>query len=157
VSAIVLTEIDAGLAQLVRLVPVPTGPLGYGSDLWCELDFRPNLDELAGDSRLLLAQAIFHRLITPRGSLPDDLEYGRDVRALLSKGLTGADMRAEAAQLSTEVTKDDRVENCEITIAQTSLKELAITVAIEPRDPALGGFELTIGVDADGVWIEAVT
>jgi hypothetical protein len=157
VSADVLAAIDAGLAELQRLVPVPTGALGYGSDLWCDTDLKPNVDELPGDSKTLLGQAVFHRIVTPRGSLPDDLEYGRDVRALLSKGLTAAGLAAEAAQLSNEITKDDRIATAEVVIQQLSLKELRITIALTGEDPEIGSFTLIVAVDGAGAWIEQVT
>lgn len=157
VSAIVTAAIAASLAGLARLVPVPTGPLGYGVDLWCEDDLKPNADELGADSKLILGQAVFHRLTTPRGDLPDDLEYGRDVRALLSKGLTQSAIRAEASQLSTEVTKDDRIAECTVTVEQLTLKDLRITVICVAKDAAVGGFELVIAVDSEGAWLKAVT
>jgi hypothetical protein len=35
-----------GIAELVRLVPAPTAPLGYGVDLHCTTDIRDDLAEV---------------------------------------------------------------------------------------------------------------
>jgi hypothetical protein len=156
VSAIVLEAIALEIAGLVRVVPVPTGAPGYGSDLSCADDLDANLTELPGDSTLLLAQSTFHRLTTNRGDLPDDADYGWNVVALLSKGLTQDGIRAAQSQIAAEVTKDDRISECTATIEQLSLKELRITVAcvVEATGEA---FELVIVVDSEGAWLEAVT
>ena len=157
-STIVLDAITANLAELERLVPEPAEPLGYGSDLWCAEDLDPNVIELPGDSKTLLAQAAFHYITTKRGDIPDAPELGRDARALLSKGLTPAGLRAEGFQLADEIRKDDRFDEVELEIVSLrGGKELEITVALTPANPAIGVFDLVVRVDLEGAWIKAVS
>jgi hypothetical protein len=156
VNAIIQAAIESEVALLSPLVAVPVAPFGYGTDLWCELDLDANLTELDPNSTLCLAQALLHRLSTRRGDLPDDLEYGRDLRELLSKGLTAGGLRAEASQYAGECTKDDRIESASLTITQVSLKELNVEIRAVARDPAIGEFSLTLAVDSAGVFLTTI-
>lgn len=56
-----------------------------------------------------VGNAIARRLSTPRGSLPSDLDYGYDVRALLNSGLTRAGMSQAKGAITAQVEKEERV------------------------------------------------
>lgn len=136
-SRIVLNAIAEERATLERIVPTPTPPFGYGRDLSCTTDVTPTWEEVDPFSERAIWEASLRRITTERGELPDggdpeDLEYGRDVRRLLHRGLTPAQIRDEAGQLQAELTKDDRVESASVTLRQLSLKELHVEISITP-------------------------
>lgn len=77
-----------------------------GSDFSGVSDITPTLAVVSG--RRCLIEAIAHRLITPRGSLWYDPDYGYDLRQYLS-GITVA-AGSIAASVAAEAEKDERVE-----------------------------------------------
>src|SRR5690606_36501053 len=150
-SSVVFEAIKAAQAKLERMVPTPLEPLGYGSELSCVDD----IDELASEvdpfSEQALFEALMRRWTTERGSHadggdPEDLEYGFNLRRLLHRPMTPAEIRDSAGQLQSEATKDDRVISCSVELVQVSLKEHRITAHITPADPSLGPFSRTVAV-----------
>jgi hypothetical protein len=155
-SSVVFGVIEAEYAKLVQVVPTPTGPLGYGRDLSCVTDITERLDEVDEASPQGIIEALVRRLSTPRGEYPDggdpeDLEYGWSVFALLSRGLTVAEIRDAAGEIQVECTKDDRVESVSVVLTQVSLKELRIEVAVTPAIPGLVPFSFTAVVTPEGI------
>lgn len=155
-SQLVLDAIAEEIASLVRLVPTPTAPLGYGRDLSCTRDLTETLDEVDPFSIQAIQEAAIRRLKTRRGELPDgglpeDLEYGWSVLSLLSRGLTPAEVRDAAGEIQSELTKDDRVASATVTLVQKSLKELSISIEIVPEDPNLGKFDFVLVATPDGL------
>jgi hypothetical protein len=57
----------------------------------------------------LVAEAAFRRLITARGSLIDDPNYGLDVRQFIHEGLTPGRIASIPGRIKQEVGKDDRI------------------------------------------------
>lgn len=134
---------------------VPTGALGYGSDLSCGSDLTDLMDEVDPFSQRALGEAIVRRLSTPRGSLPDDGDYGIDLRGYCNKGTTADDIRALASKVRTELQKDDRIDSVTVTVTPSPTgTTLAITLAVRPFDPNLGGFSLTLAVTSAAVLIQ---
>ena len=95
----------------------------YGLDLACgpaddgafDLDVHaPPVEGLAA-----LAQALAHRLVTPRGSLLDDPTYGEDARAWVNDDLDDSDLGDLEARVETELRVDERVDDarCAATFA----------------------------------------
>jgi len=102
---------------------------GYGKDMWCLTGVQPGR---MVTGKLLVAQAIYRRLTTPRGMLRADLAYGYDVVGLI--GSIGADDAAVVLRFAVraEVMKDDRVQDVDVTVTKTSLGagEDALTIAL---------------------------
>lgn len=141
-SEIVLSAIQDEIATLSRIVDVPSGPLGYGKELACVTDITETLDEVDPFSEQGIWEAAIRRITTNRGELPDggdpeDREYGRNVRRLLHRGLTPAEIRDEAGQLQAEIAKDDRVAAVEVTLAQESRSSIRLQITITPHPPGL--------------------
>jgi hypothetical protein len=157
-SQIVLALIAVETAKLTRLVETPTGDLAYGVDLWCVSDIKETLDEVTSESPLGMAQAAIRRLTTPRGGLPDDPDYGLDVRGYLNRGTSTGELRDAAGQIRAEVTKDDRVERATVTVtANTNASELTITIVLTPVNPNVATFSLIIAVTSGAVILEAIS
>jgi hypothetical protein len=104
-----------------------------------------DLDPLGAEAseRQSLAQDLYHRLITPRGRILDDAEFGLDVRAWLS-----GDFPANAgALIEEEMLKDQRVASASVTVSKPNPDAFTIQVAIETDDDA---FALTVDVSTAG-------
>lgn len=155
-SDAVRDAIAASIALETRIVSQPVEPYGYGSDVWCDTDVDPGVRELAGSDRIVLAQAILRRLDTPRGSLPDDPDYGIALRSMLSTGTTAADVRRMAGQIHNEVTKDDRIDTLRVTVTPTPTGDaLDITLVVTPVDS--GPFTMVLAVTSGATLLEAIT
>lgn len=143
----VQASIDAQLLTLSRLVEPTTGELGYGLDLSCVTDLSPTLAEVDPASADAIVEAVTRRYITPRGRLPDDADYGLDVRAHVNRGATERDLRALSGALRGEAQKDDRVLEASVQLA-AALQDPTIRarVVVTPADPELQPFEFTFAV-----------
>jgi len=88
---------------------------GYGTDLWCLTSVQPGR---LVSGKLLVAQAIYRRLTTPRGTLRGDLSYGYDVVGLI--GAIGTEAAATVLRFAVraEVMKDDRVQDVDVTVTR---------------------------------------
>ncbi|MFA5436583.1 MAG: hypothetical protein WC372_11150 [Candidatus Neomarinimicrobiota bacterium] len=126
---------------------------GYGSEVWC-------LSEL-GTGRLVsgraaLAQALYRRLVTPRGTLRGGREesaYGLDVAGYVGAVGTTVARIALPAVVRAELLKDDRVRS--VTVSATSVEEsggitLVLDLDVTPHDED-EEFRLTLGVSDVGV------
>lgn len=157
-SQIVLDAIAAQVDELERVVDIPEPPFGYGTDLSAVQDIDENAAEVDPFSRLALAQALVRRLITSRGSLRDDLGYGLDLRAEVNVGRTRADVIALAGQVRSEVEKDDRVTTASVTVIPSpNGSRLEIRIVVQPEDPQLGRFDLTLAATSKEVILEAIS
>jgi len=156
-SATAKAKIAEELALLSQVVDFPQSPFGYGSDISCDQDVDPNVEEVEANTTLAMAQAIVRRLDTPRGSLPDDQDYGIDVRSKLNKGMTDADVRALAGQIRSEILKDDRVDLVSVTVSPNSVgSELRIEIFVTPVDYQIGGFGLTLNASSAAILIAEI-
>lgn len=152
--SIVATQIAAEIATLAREVAIPLPPLGYGTDLWCQDDIRESAEDVTG--RLLLAQSNYRRVTTDRGSLPDDPDYGINVRSFLHVGMTDRDIAAAQGQIAQELEKDDRNERVTVEIVLTlATKAMRIRIFVEPADES-GDFEMVLAVTSADVLLEAI-
>ena len=149
--------IAAELAKLTQSVDFPTEPFGFGSDISGGLDVDPLVRETDGFTTRALADAIVRRLDTPRGSLPDDKDYGISVSSYLNRGVNAAGIRQLAGQIRTELALDDRVNTLTVRVAPNSTgSELRIEIAIQPVDPNLGAFTLTLNASDAGLVLEEI-
>jgi hypothetical protein len=148
--------IDAEVALLAREVVSPVAPFFYGVDLSCVEDVTDDLAEVDPNSVTALGEALLRRLTTPRGTLPDDRNYGIDVRSFCNLGMSTQDIRDLASKIRSEVTKDDRVDDAAVTIGNPVTSDLSIAVQVTPVDRALGVFTLTLAVTDGQLLLEAI-
>lgn len=150
-----IADMTAALVQSTAAVPVASG---YGVDLVCFDDLTTALDETNTETTQSLAQDNYHRLSTPAGSLPDDLDYGKDIAGYLSKGTGLLELLGIEGDVETELRKDDR--NAEVSAAvlvRTLLPcVLQLTVSITPANPDLEPFKLIIALAKTGAVLEAI-
>jgi len=76
-----------------------------------------------------LEQDLFHRLIEPRGSNPDDPDRGLGLNDALS-GVVDASLKH---RIEDEFLKDDRVSGCNATISSNGDNTYRIDIDIEPE------------------------
>lgn len=155
-SQTVRDAIAAELEGLARLVPTPTGELGYGRDLSCVEDITETLDEVDPFSVRGIGEAQIRRLTTPRGSLPDDPDYGLDVRSYANRGVPQSELRDLAGQIRSECLKDDRLDAVQVTVTMPAPSSLRIAITNTPVDVSLGQFSLVLAVASGTVLVEAL-
>jgi hypothetical protein len=157
-SPVIAAALAAETAKLVRLVDAPVGELGYGRDLACAQDLTEDFEEIDENSPQAIGQAIFRRWTTPRGQLQDDQEYGEDIVGMLNKGLTAAYIAEKAGRLKLEALKDDRVQDCTVTITPSPRgDEIRVQGVITPADPSAKRFSMTLAVvNGQGLLAELV-
>lgn len=140
--------ISSGIAALVRAATTAPAPFGYGRDPVCTDDLTPTLKETDPNTIESLAQDLFHRITTERGSIPDDPDFGEDARNFLSAGTTSAGLIAAAGRLQLECGKDDRVAHVDVTAVFTAPGELTINLAVTPELAGLQPFNLIVALTA---------
>lgn len=123
----------------------------YGLDLSCVDDLTPGMVEVTG--RIVLAQAIARRLMTPRGYLCDDPTYGYDVTQRVNDDMSARDLAMLYANVRNECLKDERVMDAAVT-GTLSSGVLLLTITLTDGD---GPFALVLGVTNVDVTILRVT
>jgi hypothetical protein len=157
-SDAVRSVIAAELALFTRLVDVPVAPLGYGTDISCTSDLSARMDEVDPFSVVGLSEAIVRRLDCPRGALPDDADYGMDLRGMLNRGTTADEIRSLAGRIRSEIQKDDRIESAAVTVTPSSTgSSLRVSLVITPVDARLGGFRLVVAVTDAALLLEEMS
>lgn len=141
-----LDAIAAEMALLVREVPTPVAPFGYGTDMSAVLDLDEDMADVSPSATLAIAEALMRRLVTPNGTLFDDPDYGEDIRGYLNRGCTAQDLRDMEGKIRNEVTKDDRVDEATVRVTLQSALQILITIQVTPADPVLGVFSLTLAL-----------
>jgi hypothetical protein len=118
-----------------------------GRDLACVSDLSQDMHEATG--RRCLAEAIARRLMTDRGTLVGDPDYGFNLLNFMNADLGTGDLAALRAGVEAEALKDERV------IAATATAALAdgLLIVIVTLTDALGPFILTLAVSAVDVKI----
>lgn len=100
----------------------------------------------------LVAEAIYRRLTTPRGSLRGgeaEANYGLDLTRLIGSVSTASAAAALEGQIRAEAAKDERVDasSLTVTVVESSVGPAkAFTVAIE-GDTSAGPFALKLAVN----------
>lgn len=126
---------NAQLATLTRIVDVPANtPLGYGVDLACVEDLTPTMDEVDPYQPRAIAEAQARRLITGRGQLAYERNYGTDVRGMLNQGYTETELATLGTDIHNELIKDDRISDCEVSATFTDSETLRIAVISTAQD-----------------------
>lgn len=157
-SNVVRTAIAAELALLTRVVDVPASPLGYGTDIVCTSDLDARMSEVDPFSTEGISQAIVRRLDCPRGALPDDADYGIDLRGMLNCGVTADEIRSLAGRIRSELQKDDRIDAAVVVVTPSSTgSSLSVSLTITPVDARIGGFRLIVAVTDAAVLLEEIS
>jgi hypothetical protein len=120
---------------------------GYGRCLSLVYDFPDGGGCVAG--RVALAQALARRLITVRGTLLDDPDYGYDLQDLLNGRTKARDLADASAAIITQFRLDDRVRDAEV---EVSFLGGVLLVACTIYDGA-GPFPLTLSVSDAAITI----
>lgn len=115
-------------------------------DFGVDLDWR---DDLNPTGRLvsgveLLGQAAFHRLRTPRGACLDAPDDGLDLSEYLSNGMTPTEIAAIPGEIRSELLKDERFLEADITFTQDSPDSFRFKIVITPSAGPV--FELVLAV-----------
>lgn len=118
----------------------------FGLELSCTSDIDPNGSMVTGTRAV--AEALFRRLITPRGRVIDDPNYGTDLRQFINDDTTKSSTMALQSTVVQECLKDERVLQCTCT---ATLARSILTVKIN-FTTADGPFVFVVSVDtaADG-------
>lgn len=125
----------------------------FGTDISCYPDLDPLGTLVSGNTAL--AQAIARRLITPRGSLFYDTNYGTDLRLYLNEGMTNEAQSRIKSAIEAECAKDERVSSVTADVVYSSAaRTLAITITLVGGS---GPFSLTLAVTSLTVSLLTVT
>jgi hypothetical protein len=66
---------------------------------------------------------------------------------MLNRGMTNAELAAEAGMLRSEAEKDERVERCEVSlVVSNGSRDVRISAKVTPRDPDLEPFRFVVAV-----------
>jgi len=105
---------------------------GYGTDTWCLDALHPGR---MARGRTALAQALYRRLITPRGTLRggrEEAAYGLDVAGYVGAVGVATALAALPALVRAELCKDDRVRDVVVTATSTTMgAETAVQLEID--------------------------
>jgi hypothetical protein len=132
-----------------------------GSDLAGVNDLTPTMQECQG--RVCLAQNLGRRLITPRGALIYDVNYGYDLNQWINADVSQADISQIQGYVRQEMLKDQRVISANVSAQYVGVSQVqaALTAIVAVPDPfpqgvivlniqiqdSLGPFTLTVTVD----------
>lgn len=157
-NALLRAAIDAGLADLDRVMDAPTGALGYGTDIVWTSDLVEPMSDVDPTSTAAISQALIRRLDCPRGRLVDDADYGLDVRGYLNRGTTTAEINALAGAIRNEVEKDDRVVSATVTVSPSSTGDaFAVSIRIVPASSERDTFTVTLAVTSSALVLQEIT
>jgi hypothetical protein len=124
----------------------------YGTDISCVNDFAP--DGRITSGRHILAEAICRRLITPRGRLIDDPNYGFDLTGYTNDDMSPGDIAAMRVGIEAECLKDERVSAAVATASLAAGGILAVGITLTDGN---GPFSLVLSVSATTISILSVT
>lgn len=122
-----------------------------GTDVGGVFDINPEGKLVSG--RRCLAEAVARRLITPRGRLIDDPNYGTDLREYLNDDMGPRDLAIMFSAASAECLKDERVVGADVTGTFVN-GVVTLNITITDSD---GPFTLVLTVSHVTVQILAVT
>lgn len=124
----------------------------YGSDVSCVTD-------LAADGRVvtgftLVGEAIARRLITPRGRLIGDPNYGFDLTQYVNADMSPRDIAGLRAGVVAECMKDERVNRATVNAELDSVGILTLTILL---DLGVESFTLVLSASDVSVTLVSVT
>lgn len=119
---------------------------GFGRDVSCTDVLRPG-QRVTGTR--IVAEAIYRRLTTPRGTLrggEEEADYGLDLLDMVGAVVTQSGAAALGGRIRNELLKDERLESVDATVVlilSGPSTRLDIQIEVETRD---GPFALTLAV-----------
>ena len=135
------------MVQAVFPVSAPVINPALGSDLSGVSDLDPTMAEVSG--RLCLSQNLARRLITPRGTLIDDPNYGYDLTQYLNADIGPSDIAQIQAGVEAEFLKDERVLDATIVaqfVGPTQVQAALTATIANPQPVPLGVLIITATV-----------
>jgi hypothetical protein len=111
---------------------VPTYLPDYGSDLACGDDAEASFRERPGDDPMLIVEAAWRFITSPRDSIPDAPGRGIDIRDFLRQPATQARILTWPAIVRGEIEQDDRIESSEASFVQQSDGKFKVYISITP-------------------------
>lgn len=121
----------------------------YGWDLSCVNDLTLSMTEVGGN--VVLAQSCARRLITARGTLVDDANYGYDLTQFLGDDLDPVQVGRIQSNVAAELLKDDRVQSVRAVAALSLGGILSVTAIIEG---ASGPFTFVLSISDQAATIQ---
>jgi len=117
----------------------------FGRDTLCIESLRTG--RYASGVRLI-AQRLFHRLITPRGMLRDDPNFGDDLASMCGEADSDALRAAIGPRVENELRKDEQVESvrCKVDATEIGPSEWSYTLTITVQS-AVGPFRFRVSVN----------
>jgi hypothetical protein len=98
----------------------------------------------------LVGEAVYRRLITPRGVLRGgdaEADYGFDLIGKLGSTTSASESAALEGQVQSEILKDERVESADVSVASVrSGPSISWTISVEALT-SLGPFQLVLSVN----------
>ena len=142
-------------------IPLQVVNPALGSDLAGVNDLTSTMAEVQG--RVALAQSLGRRLITPRGALIYDVNFGYDLNQFVNADVSQADISQIQGYVRQEMLKDQRVISAQVSAQYVgpSQVQAALTAIVATPSPypvgvivlniaitdSLGPFTLTVTVD----------
>ena len=120
----------------------------YGTDISTSPTLDPSFGPLTGSR--VVAEAVARRLTTPRGTLPDDPNYGTDLRAWLNESMTPATLTQVRSAAERECLKDERLQSADATVSYDAASG-TLSVVLALALSAGPTFRLVLGVTAVSV------
>lgn len=153
---VVRDAIAAQLLTLERVVPTPSGELGYGTDLAGVLDSDDQLSEVDPTSNVAIGEALLRRLLTRRGWLVDAPNYGTDIRGYCNRGVPQNELVDLAGEVRAELSKDDRVQSLTVNVSQPTTSVLNVAALVVPAVLGLAPFQLVFAVTSGAATMELI-
>lgn len=153
-SVLVKAAITEKLLALNATSTIPSAPFGYGSDIWGESDLSPQMEEIS-ETALVVAQYAVRRLGTPKGTLPDDPNWGIDLSTYCNRPTTWRELASLESEIESELLDDDRVDQVRAQVSSSGDGvSLSVRLLIVPEDPNSKSFTLTLSVSPIEILIE---
>lgn len=151
---VVRETMAAELLLIEQEFDTTTAVLGYGRDVSCTFDVDAQWSEVDAEDPLSIVNASVRRLITERGTNPDDPNYGLNIPGYLSKPLTPSGIEEIQGLAKLELEKDDRVFAATVRVLFTGVKTLAVLVRLELNNPSVKVPEFTLRLTPGSVALE---
>lgn len=116
----------------------------FGVDIDCTTDHGFVFGLTAGFTTL--GNALIRRLITPRGGLWYDPDYGFDVRSYLNVALTRSKMGELIQGIEAECRKDDRVRDASAVATAVGFPDVDLRIVLQVTTAAGPTFPLVLSV-----------
>ncbi len=133
------------MAITIEVAGASSTTVDYGVDVDCLSGIGYVLGLASGYT--VVANAIGRRLITPRGGLFYDQDYGFDVRSYCNAAMTRGKMAELIAGVEAECAKDERVQSARASAQVTGFPDvsLVLNVAVVLVDGGTFSMIMTVG------------